>query len=701
MNIKVAESAGFCFGVSRAVNMVYSLIDENKKVCTFGPIIHNTEMVRELEEKGCCPIENLNDVPKDSTLVIRSHGVPLNIINEIHQSGILCADATCPFVKKIHNIVKKESSEGRVIFVAGNKNHPEVQGIVSHCIGEIYTFNSNDELLEMIKNIPLEKNKPVSVVSQTTFDTKEWKKCLKTVKKVYTNSKIFDTICNATSVRQNEAQQIAKNSDVMIVIGDRHSSNTGKLFEICRRECKNTFLIETARELDTSVLKSADTVGVTAGASTPARIIKEVLDKMSEETKSSVTNETEESFEALLEESLKNLNTNERVKGVVVSIDPTAVYVDVGRKQTGFIPASELSNDPTVAPEDVVKVGDELELLIMKTNDQEGTIMLSKRRVDAQKGWEELEEKAESKEILTGKVTAVVKGGLSLIYNNVRIFVPASQATVSRNENLEELVGKDVQFRLIEVSQRGRRRQAVASIRSVLMDEINKKRDEFWQNVEVGKEYTGTVRSIEKYGAFVDLGGVSGMIHISELSWQRIKHPSEVVSVGDEVKVYIKDINEETHKISLGYKDPDANPWEILKRDFPVDTVVKAKIVGITDFGAFANIIPGVDGLIHISQIANKRIDKPSDVLKVGEEVEAKITAIDFEKKRVSLSMRALLPQEEAPQDKEEVVASVEAVVEKAEEAPVKEEKTEEVPAAEEKAEEVPAVEKAEETAAE
>lgn len=395
---------------------------------------------------------------------------------------------------------------------------------------------------------------------------------------------------------------------------------------------------------------------------------------MSEETKSSVTNENEESFEALLEESLKNLNTNERVKGTVVSIDPTAVYVDVGRKQTGFIPADELSNDPTVNPEDVVKVGDELELLIMKTNDQEGTIMLSKRRVDAQKGWEELEEKAESKEVLTGKVTAVVKGGLSLVYNNVRIFVPASQATVSRNDSLEDLVGKEVQFRLIEVSQRGRRRQAVASIRSVLMDEINKKRDEFWQNVEIGKEYTGVVRSIENYGAFVDLGGVSGMIHISELSWQRVKHPSEVVKVGDEVKVYIKDINEETHKISLGYKDPDANPWEILKRDFPVDTVVKAKIVGITDFGAFANIIPGVDGLIHISQIANKRIDKPSDILKVGEEVEAKITAIDFEKKRVSLSMRALLPQEEAKkEDKEEVVASVEPEETKAEEAPAEE----------------------------
>ncbi len=663
MSINVAESAGFCFGVNRAVNMVLSIIDSGKRACTFGPIIHNTEMVRELEKKGCIAVNNISEISEGSTLVIRSHGIPLEVENKLRGVCADIVDATCPFVKKIHNIVSRESENGRTVLIAGNKNHPEVQGIVSHIKGEYITFNNNAELEEIANNIPEKNNTPVSVVAQTTFDLKEWKKCLKTVEKVYTNSKIFDTICNATSVRQNEAEQIARRSDMMIVIGDRHSSNTGKLFDICRRSCDKTVLIETAGELQISLLKGVSNIGVTAGASTPERIIKEVLDKMSEEIKSSVTNENEESFEALLEESLKNFNTNERVKGVVVSIDPTAVYVDVGRKQTGFVPLSELSNDPTLAPEDVVKVGDELELLIMKTNDQEGTIMLSKRRVDAQKGWEELEEKAETKEVLTGKVTAVVKGGVSVIYNGVRIFIPASQATLTRGESLDDMVGKEADFRLIEVSQRGRRRQAVGSIRSVLMDEVNKKRDEFWQNVEVGKEYTGVVRSIENYGAFVDLGGVSGMIHISELSWTRIKHPSEVVNIGDEVKVYIKDINEETHKISLGYKDPDSNPWEILKRDFPVDTVVKAKIVGLTDFGAFANIIPGVDGLIHISQIANKRIDKPSDVLKLGEEVEAKITAIDFEKKRVSLSIRALLPQE-APADVEETVAEVEPVTE-------------------------------------
>ncbi|MER2148397.1 MAG: 30S ribosomal protein S1 [Ruminococcus sp.] len=496
--------------------------------------------------------------------------------------------------------------------------------------------------------IVLQKNnKQVKMVAQTTFDTKELKKSVKKIKKLCTNAKIFDTICNATSVRQSEADAIAAQSDFMVVIGDRHSSNTGKLFDICQRRCPGTVLIETAAELDLEQVRTARRIGVTEGASTPARIIKEVLDIMSEEIKSGETTNLEESFEELLEESLKNLNTNERVMGTVISIAPNEVQVDVGRKQTGFIPAGELSNDPSVKPEDVVKVGDQIELLIMKTNDQEGTIMLSKRRVDAQKGWEELQKKVDSQEILSSKVTEAVKGGVIVIYNGIRVFIPASQATATRDEKLEDLVGQDVNFRLIEVSQRGRYKRAIGSIRSVLKEQRAAQREEFWKNCEIGKRYTGVVKSLTSYGAFVDLGGVFGMIHISELSWTHIKHPSEVVNVGDTVEVYVKDINEETKKISLGFKNADDNPWAILKRDYPEGTVVTAKIVGLTDFGAFANIIPGIDGLIHISQIANKRIEKPADVLSVGEEVQVKITAIDFDKKRVSLSMRALLPEDE------------------------------------------------------
>lgn len=656
MSITVAKSAGFCFGVNRAINIVNSLLDKNVKVSTLGPIIHNMEVVNELESRGCKAVSSIDEVENGATLVIRSHGVPKYVIDKLDENGVKYKDATCPFVKKIHNIVANPDNKDGIVLIAGNSVHPEVEGIIGHCSTECHTFKNSEEIDE-IYNIVLKKNnKQVFVVAQTTFDTKEWKKCVKKIKKLCTNAKIFDTICNATSVRQTEADLLAAQSDFMVVIGDRHSSNTGKLFDICKRQCDNTVLIETADELDALQVSVAEKIGVTAGASTPARIIKEVLDTMSE-IKSGVTN-GEESFEALLEESLKNLNTNERVMGTVLSIAPNEVQVDVGRKQTGFIPANELSNDPNAKPEDIVKVGDKIELLIMKTNDQEGTIMLSKRRVDAAKGWEILESKVESQEVLTGKVTEAVKGGVIVIYNDVRVFIPASQATATRDESLEDLVGKEVQFRLIEVSQRGRRKRAIGSIRSVLKEQRAAQREEFWKNCEIGKKYTGVVKSLTSYGAFVDLGGVFGMIHISELSWTHIKHPSEVVNVGDTVEVYVKDINEETKKISLGFKNADENPWEILKNQYPVGTVVKATIVGLTSFGAFANIIPGIDGLIHISQIANKRIEKPADVLSVGETVEAKITAIDFDKKRVSLSMRALLPEDEqAPAEATEEVA--------------------------------------------
>jgi (E)-4-hydroxy-3-methyl-but-2-enyl pyrophosphate reductase len=656
MSITVAKSAGFCFGVNRAINIVNSLLDKNVKVSTLGPIIHNMEVVNELESRGCKAVSSIDEVENGATLVIRSHGVPKYVIDKLDENGVKYEDATCPFVKKIHNIVANPDNKDGIVLIAGNSVHPEVEGIIGHCSTECHTFKNSEEIDEIYSNILKTNNKQVFVVAQTTFDTKEWKKCVKKIKKLCTNAKIFDTICNATSVRQTEADLLAAQSDFMVVIGDRHSSNTGKLFDICKRQCDNTVLIETADELNANQVSVAEKIGVTAGASTPARIIKEVLDTMSE-IKSGVTN-GEESFEALLEESLKNLNTNERVMGTVLSIAPNEVQVDVGRKQTGFIPANELSNDPNAKPEDIVKVGDKIELLIMKTNDQEGTIMLSKRRVDAAKGWEILESKVESQEVLTGKVTEAVKGGVIVIYNDVRVFIPASQATATRDESLEDLVGKEVQFRLIEVSQRGRRKRAIGSIRSVLKEQRAAQREEFWKNCEIGKKYTGVVKSLTSYGAFVDLGGVFGMIHISELSWTHIKHPSEVVNVGDTVEVYVKDINEETKKISLGFKNADENPWEILKNQYPVGTVVKATIVGLTSFGAFANIIPGIDGLIHISQIANKRIEKPADVLSVGETVEAKITAIDFDKKRVSLSMRALLPEDEqAPAEAAEEVA--------------------------------------------
>ena len=646
--IIVAESAGFCFGVNRAINILYKLIDENKPACTLGPIIHNMQMVNELREKGVRTIDKISEAKENETIVIRSHGVPQSIVDEINERHLDYIDATCPFVSKIHKIVS-ETDDDSIVIIAGDKNHPEVQGIMGHCKSKCYTFKNQEELQELFSIIPQKNYKTIKIVAQTTFDLKEWEKSLKSLKNVYTNTKIFDTICNATSIRQREAANISKSVDLMFVIGDKHSSNSFKLYSICSSNCENTFFIETADELPLEMVKKADSIGVTAGASTPARIIKEVLDKMSEVNTSSV-NENELSFEEMLEESLKSMNTNERVMGTVMSIAPNGdVSVDVGRKQAGFIPKDEISYDPTVTAQDVLKVGDEIELLIMKTNDQEGTIMLSKKRVDAQKNWEELEALNGSDEIFTGKVIEAVNGGIIVMLKDNRVFIPASQATLSRDEDPSALVGKEVQYRLLEVSRKGRRKRAIGSIKSVLKEKRAEEKAKLLETLAVGNHYKGVVKSLTSYGAFVDIGGVYGMIHISELSWSRIKHPSEVVNVGDEVEVYIKDINEETKKISLGYKKEEDNPWFILKNEYPVGSVVKCKIVGLTTFGAFANIIPGIDGLIHISQIANKRIDKPQDVLSVGQEVEAKIVDFNEEEKKISLSIKALAaPAEDA-----------------------------------------------------
>ncbi len=650
MSVTVAKSAGFCFGVSRAVNIVNKLLDEGKKVYTLGPIIHNQQMVDELAVKGVDIAQKPSDVKPGATLVIRSHGVPFSVIQEIKKIGIDYVDATCPFVAKIHRTVAQHSVCNEVILIAGDCNHPEVQGIIGHCSGEYHTYLNCEELEQLFDKIPLLKNKPLCVVAQTTFDVSEWKKSLKILQKLCTNAKIFDTICSATSDRQSEAEILASKSDLMLVIGGKHSSNTNKLFNICKSRCEKTYFIESVGEMPLSAIKQADQIGITAGASTPASIIKEVLVTMTEEIKNIEESKTEPKFEDLLEESFKNYNTDGRVHGVVVGITPTEARVDVGRKQTGIVPLSELSNDPNAKVEDLVKVGDELDLIIMKTNDQEGTILLSKRLLDSQKGWDEIVKAEEENTILNGVVTEVVKGGVIVLTNGVKVFIPASQATATRGEPLEDLLKKEVSFRIIETTKQ--RKRAVGSIRSVLNEERKKKAEAFWADAEVGKHYTGTVKSLTSYGAFVDIGGIDGMIHISELSWNRIKHPSEIVNIGDTIEVYIKALDQEKGKISLGYKKDEDNPWEILKRDYPVGTVCEVEIVGLTQFGAFARIIPGIDGLIHVSQISNERVEKPQDVLSVGQKVQVKITAIDFDKKRISLSMKATFESDPSTEEK-------------------------------------------------
>lgn len=670
MKITLAETAGFCFGVDRAVNMVYSLLDEGKKVCTLGPIIHNPQVVDDLKARGVTIAETPEQAPADAVLVVRTHGVSKAVMDEIGRRSLTCANATCPFVQKIHKIVFDATVNGSTVLIAGDPNHPEVIGIKGHCHGETYVFRDLAELEKIITAHPELAQKSLCAVAQTTFSVQQWQKCVKKIKLVYTNAVVFDTICNATEERQAEAVKLSRECDRMLIIGGRQSSNTAKLKSVCEQNCP-TDLIETAEELHTIDFTGCRHLGVTAGASTPARIIKEVLETMSEiihETNSAVEPNTaapqetekeeaaksfdEMSFSEALEESLKSMNSDQKVHGVVVGISPSEIQVDINRKHAGYIPLSEYSNDPNVDPLQEVKIGDEMDLIIMKTNDAEGTVMLSKRRYDATKSWDEIVKANEENAILEGTVTDVVRGGVLADVQGSRVFIPASLATASRNDPLEDLLKQKVQFHIIDIDKR--RRRAVGSVRAVLREQRKELEDKFWEQAEIGQKYTGTVKSLTSYGAFVDIGGVDGMIHISELSWSRIKHPSEVVNVGDTVEVYIKDLDPEKRKISLGFKKAEDNPWEILRRDYPVDTVVEAKIVGLTAFGAFAQIIPGIDGLIHISQLADRRVEKPQDVVKVGDVVKAKITEIDFEKKRVSLSMRALIEDGAAEADEAE-----------------------------------------------
>ena len=662
MNIKLAKTAGFCFGVNRAVNTVYDLIEKGEKVCTLGPIIHNPQLVDELIQKGVRIVSTPNEVNDGEVLVIRSHGVEQSVIDFCDNNSIRYIDATCTFVSKIHKIVNEKSRDGYVVIVAGDINHQEVKGIVGHSLGETHVISDESEL----ENLLIEKSnfaeKKVILVSQTTFNKKVWEKIEKNLKKVCTNAEIFDTICNATAMRQQEAFELAKDSDGVVVIGGKGSSNTAKLFDVCRANCSKTYWVETADELNISNFSNCENIAVVAGASTPAGIIKEVLKTMTENlqpveqleeevqvvTKSFEEMTDEEAFEA----SLNSLTSDQKVTGVVIAVNSSEITVDIGRGVTGYISASEYSSDPSVNLVDEVKVNDELNLIIMKISDMEGTAMLSKRRYDAIAGWDNIKAAKDSGEILKGVVREVIKGGVVVYVNNVKVFIPASQATASRNDSLEDLKGKEVSFRIIEI---GRGRRAIGSIRNVLREEKKAAEEKVWANIAVGDRFTGVVKSLTSYGAFVDIGGVDGMVHISELSWARIKNPAEVVAVGDTVEVYVKDLDADKKKISLGYKKAEDNPWAIFQNNYSVDDVVKATIVSMTTYGAFARIIPGIDGLIHISQIANKRINKPADELTIGQEVEAKITAIDLEKKRISLSIRALLPEEAAPA--EEAVA--------------------------------------------
>lgn len=645
-NIRVAESAGFCFGVKRAIEMAYEAIGVEPKLYSYGQLIHNKTVTDDLASKGLEIVENLDGLT-EGTLLIRSHGVGKALYDEAEAKGLKILDGTCPFVKKIHNIVHEKLPNGMGIIIAGDGTHPEVIGINGWC--ENAAVILEDEEAAKTKEIP-EKDR-YAVVVQTTFRQAKFDKILEILQDRGVNMEIHNTICSATEKRQTEAEELSKTVDKMIVIGGKNSSNTQKLVEICAKNCGNTVHIETICDLVLNNFGKYDKIGITAGASTPPAIIKEVVVTMSEALENAVQNlggSEEATFEQMLEESLVTLHTGDVVKGTVIQVVNEEVSVNLGFKSDGIIARGEFSSDPTVIPSKTVQPGDEIEVFVVRVNDGDGNVMLSRKRIEAQKGIEEIEAAYNEKAVVTGTVTSVVKGGLIAVVNGVNVFIPSSQVSNRFIEDLSVFNGQELEFNIIEVDRVKRR--FIGGRKALVEQEIAAKRAALFETIQAGSRVNGTVSRLTDFGAFVDLGGVDGLIHISEMSWGRISNPKEVLKEGQEVEVFVLDVDKEKGKISLSLKDADKNPWKLAAEKYAVGSIVEGKVVRMVPFGAFVELEPGVDGLVHISQIANKHVVKPEDELKVGEVINVKVLEVNPEQKKISLSKRqADAPVEEAP----------------------------------------------------
>ena len=686
MEVILAEKAGFCFGVKRAVDTAIEQADKaSNAVFTFGPIIHNEDVTEKLALKGVNvinSIEELDKLPKNSSIIIRSHGVGEDIFESIKSRGFSIVDATCPFVNNIHKIVRERSEAGDEILIIGNPGHAEVEGTIGWSRRKPYVINSVEDIEALPDSL---KNASITVVAQTTYSLKKFQELVAELQDRYYNVNVCKTICNATEERQKEAQRLASSVDSMIVIGGKNSSNTQKLYEISKQQCNNTYYIQTLVDLDLTVFESASRVGITAGASTPNYIIKEVQDSMSEK-----------SFEELLnDEETVSIKKGKIIDGKVISVKPDEMVVDIHYKSDGILTAAEYSNSP-VDLTTVVKEGDPITVEVIKPNDGEGSVLLSYKSILANEAYKELEEAFENGTVLTGKVDKVLKGGLSVIVKECRVFVPASLVSDTFERDLSKYEGQEIEFVLTEFDLH--RKRVIGDRKQLIIKNKEAAASELFSKIKVGDVVEGTIKNITEFGAFVDLGGADGLLHISEMSWGRVEKPKKIFTVGQPVKCFIKEIN--GNKIALSMKFEDQNPWLTAEEKYAKGTIVKGKVARMTDFGAFVVLEPGIDALLHVSQISLDHIEKPSDVLKSGQEIEAKVVDIKIPERKISLSIKALLidqmPKEEKEEKKEDevVIPEEEEIKESipvdevlAEAAPVEEE----APAEETPAEEAPA----------
>ncbi len=662
MRIILASTAGFCFGVNNAVNKAYDMLDNGEKIYTLGPIIHNEQVVDDLKKKGVDVISDVSSVSVGSKVIIRAHGVNPKIYKELTTNNICIVDATCPYVKKIHNLVHEKHSEGFQIVIAGDREHPEVKGIDGWCGNTAFIANNPDDM-----DIFPKTEQKCCLVAQTTIRKEKFDGIYEKLKEKCKNVLKFDTICNATSNRQEETLKIAQESDMMLVIGSKNSSNTQKLYEISKNICEKTYLIETYGDLPPINIKEINTLGITAGASTPERIIKEVIEKMDELNKQ----ENEMSFEEAFESSIVTLRSGEIAKGKIIGYNNAEIFVDLGYKSDGIIPIGEYTDDPDFKPETSIKIGDEIEVFIVRVNDGEGNVMLSKKKVDSMKNIEEIEEAYKNKTPVTGKVIEITNGGIIASMKGVRVFIPASQISERYVKDLNEYMKQSVTVRIVEFNKQ--RRKIVGSRRIILAESRAQLSEQFWGSIEVGKKYDGVVKNLMDFGAFVDIGGVDGLVHVSEMSWTKIKHPSDILKINDKVQVTVLEFDADKKRISLTMKKDEENPWFKADEKFKVGDIVKGTVIRLVPFGAFIELEKGLDGLVHISQISNVRIAKPADVLEVGQEVETKIVEFNIETKKISLSIKEVNPIDppyaQAPENtaKEEVDTDAQPVAEKQE----------------------------------
>lgn len=649
MDIQIAPHSGFCFGVKMAIQKGEQLIATHQgPVATLGPLIHNPQEVNRLIKLGIYSRQSFQEI-KETKVLIRTHGVAPNVFEEAEALGLEIFDCTCPFVNKVQRIAYEHSQKGYQVLILGNKDHPEVEGILGWACGQGIAFHDVDEL----RGVDL-SHRPVCLVAQTTENVETFNQATKWLKAMTDNLVVFNTICSATRERQRSALDLAKKVDLMIVVGGLNSANTKKLADLCHQNGTKTEHIESADEINYEWLAEATNVGITAGASTPDWIIREVIEKMEELT-----------MEQGLEQGygmLANVATGDIVTGTVVKIKNDEVLVDVGGKSEGIIPIKELSFQKDPDANHVVKVGETIQVMIIKMENSDGNMLLSKRRVDQELAMEKLEKAYNNGEVLSAVVVDVVKGGV-IVDIGARGFVPASQLDTKFIDDIKAFVGQTLNFKIIEF--KPEERKIILSRRAVLEVEERAKKEQLWAEIAEGQTRRGVVQRLAKFGAFIDLGGVDGLLHISEMGWGRIKQPEDIVQVGQEIDVYVLSIDKEKGKISLGLKQLSVDPWATATEKYAIGNVVSGKVVRVAPFGAFVELEEGIDGLVHISQISWERVEKVEDVLSINQEVEAKVLELDLEKKKISLSMKELSekPLKEKAEDATEPEAESEIPV--------------------------------------